>query len=39
MKKKWLALLLAAVIGGAIYGGRILIRKRKAKQEWREYTK
>ncbi len=34
-----LALLLAAVIGGAIYGGRILIRKRKAKQEWREYTK
>ena len=34
-----LALLLAAIIGGTVYGGRILIRKRKAKQEWREYTK
>ena len=34
-----LVLLVAAVIGGAIYGGRILIRKHKAKQEWREYTK
>ncbi len=34
-----LALLLAAVTGGIVYGGRILIRKRKAKQEWREYTK
>lgn len=36
----WLAaLLLAAVTGGIVYGGRILIRKRKAKQEWSEYTK
>lgn len=34
-----LALLLVAVTGGIVYGGRILIRKRKAKQEWREYTK
>lgn len=34
-----LAVLLAAIIGGTVYGGRILIRKRKAKQEWREYTK
>lgn len=34
-----LVLLVAAVIGGAIYAGRILIRKHKAKQEWREYTK
>ena len=34
-----LALLLVAVTGGMVYGGRILIRKRKAKQEWREYTK
>ena len=34
-----LALLLAAVIGGTLYGGRILIRKRNAKKEWREYTK
>ncbi len=34
-----LVLLVAAVIGGAIYGGRILIRKYKAKKEWREYTK
>ncbi len=34
-----LALLLMALIGGMLYGGRILIRKRKAKKEWREYTK
>lgn len=34
-----LVLLVAAVIGGAIYGGRILIRKHRAKKEWREYTK
>lgn len=34
-----LVLVVAAVIGGAIYGGRILIRKYKAKKEWREYTK
>lgn len=34
-----LALLLMALIGGMLYGGRILIRKHRAKKEWREYTK